>query len=147
MQIEKIDLAEAIPVIREVISAGGVFRIYPHGISMLPTIREVRDTVCLSSPNDIVRGDIVLFVRTNGSVVLHRVVKVNKNGYDICGDNQFVPEKNIGTESIVAVVSEYTNGEKTIKRGDRTFKKQYLTVSVMRPFKRVYRHILRHIGR
>ena len=34
-------------IIREVLSSGGEFRLYPHGTSMLPLLRQGRDSVSL----------------------------------------------------------------------------------------------------
>ena len=141
MQTEKIDLSEALPLIKSVLATGGVFRLYPHGVSMLPTIREGRDTVSLSSPEGIKRGDIVLYTRqADGAPILHRVVRATENGFDIRGDNQIMPEKDVRSQNVIAVVSEYTNGKRTVKRGSFTFGIQNIAADIERPFKRLYRH-------
>ena len=42
---EQMDLAALMPLIDEVIAAGGAFRLYPRGTSMLPMLTEGEDAV------------------------------------------------------------------------------------------------------
>ena len=91
MEKHSILLAELIPVIRDVLAAGGEFSLMPRGQSMLPYFREGRDSVILSpitAPPR--RGDILLYVRTNGTPVLHRVVSAEADGtFTMRGDSQY----------------------------------------------------------
>ncbi|MFA7636998.1 MAG: hypothetical protein WCX81_04470, partial [Monoglobales bacterium] len=51
-----------------------------------------------------------------GDYVLHRIVKVKKEGYGLCGDNQKVVEFPIDKEQIIAVVSSIIRKGKTIDK-------------------------------
>ena len=111
-----IDLAAMWSVIEEVISSGGEFRLFPRGTSMMPLIREGKDSVALVLPKDIKKGDIVLYKRSNGQFVLHRVVKIKNGEYLMCGDNQYTVEHGIKKDDILAVVGRIFRDESEIPK-------------------------------
>jgi signal peptidase I len=76
------------------------------GSSMVPFLHN-GDTVYLDLPDTpIKRGDIVLYTRSNGRYVLHRVYKVKKDGsYIMVGDAQTQLEPIPGREQIHARVT------------------------------------------
>lgn len=47
----------------------------------------------------------MLYKRTDGAYVLHRIVKVEKDSYTMRGDNQFFLEPGIKQEQMIAMVS------------------------------------------
>ncbi len=107
-----VEMNELAPIIREQIAHGKSVRISPKGVSMLPMIREGKDTVTLSpAPQQLKRYDLPFYQRENGKYVLHRIVAL-ENGYTCIGDNQFVYEKGVRPEQIIAVVSSFTRGKK-----------------------------------
>lgn len=111
-------LDEYIPLIREVIDSGGEFRLYPRGTSMLPLLRQGIDSVVLVAPRTLKRGDVLLYRRANGQYVLHRLVRVRRDGsLWFSGDNHMTVEKGIVREQIIASVTAVFRGE---KRKDRT---------------------------
>lgn len=98
---------ELVPVIREVLEAGGAFTLKVTGFSMTPTLKHLRDQVQLVSPD--VRpprtGEIVFFDRGTGVYVLHRIIKQLPDGQlRINGDAQDWTEC-IRREQIIGVVS------------------------------------------
>lgn len=98
-------LDELMPLIREQLAAGASVRFSPHGTSMLPMLKDGRDQVILSPlPDKLRKYDLPLYQRENGQYVLHRIVKV-KDGYTCMGDNQFVPEKGLRRDQMIAVVT------------------------------------------
>ena len=106
-------LDEMMPLIRECLAAGQSVKFSPRGVSMLPMIRQGRDSVSLSSPPDKLRKyDIPLYQRKDGHYVLHRVVRVGKT-YTCIGDNQFVFEKGIEHDQVIAVCTAITRDGKT----------------------------------
>ena len=111
-------LAEAIEVIEEVLASGGEFRMYPKGTSMLPLMVQSRDSVVIKRNfNDgAKKHDIAFYRRKNGQFVLHRVMRICKDGtFVMCGDNQTVLEKGIEKEQIIAYVSDIYRKEKHIE--------------------------------
>ena len=58
---EPIHLSDYEELIREVLASGGEFRLYPHGISMLPLLRQGRDSVSLRQVDSPIRKGDILF--------------------------------------------------------------------------------------
>ena len=99
---DPIYIAEYDELIREVLSSGGEFRLYPHGTSMLPLIRQGIDSVALRSMDRPPRKfDILFYRRQDGSYVLHRVKKVTDKGLILWGDNHTMLEYGITEENII----------------------------------------------
>ena len=99
-------MADLEPLIREVIDKGGTFTMMPRGTSMLPLIRQGKDSVILSPLKDeTLPGDVVLYKRDNGQFVLHRVMMAKNGVYTMCGDNQVVFEKGIENRHLIAIAS------------------------------------------
>ena len=108
-------MSELVPLIEEVIGGGGEFRLFPRGTSMLPLLKEGRDSVILVSPTVLKKRDICLYRRADGSYILHRLMYFDRNGAPVfCGDNQTALEKGVPRENIIAVASAYYKGEKRI---------------------------------
>ena len=108
MSERKIKLDDAMPLIREKLASGGEVTFSPRGTSMLPLLREGRDTVTLSpAPKKLKKYDIPFYQRENGQYVLHRVVKTGES-YTCIGDNQFVSEKGVKQEQIIAICTAFT---------------------------------------
>jgi hypothetical protein len=105
--IGEMKMEDMLPLITEALDTSGEFVFYPRGISMLPTIVQLKDKVKLIKPDNIKKYSIVLYRRTDGKFVLHRIVKKPNNGiYTMCGDNQVYYERGIKKEQIIAAVSE-----------------------------------------
>ncbi len=94
----------------------GVLTYRFRGVSMRPMLRQGRDTITVTKKigQRCKKYDVALYRRPNGSYVLHRVVKVLKDGYVILGDNCLEKEYGIGDGEILGVLTSFTRGEKTI---------------------------------
>ena len=114
-------LAELYPLIAEGIKSGGTYRFYPKGVSMLPLLKEDKDSVVLSSVSDLKKGDIVLYRRENGMFVIHRIVKI-ADSFTMCGDNQFLLEKGINKDQILAKVSSVYKGDKLLSFDSKSYR-------------------------
>ena len=145
---ETVSFNELYPVIQEVLATGGEFTVYPGGTSMLPTIRPAEDAVVLTAPQSIRVGDIILYRRDSGVFVLHRVVKVKKDGSLVTrGDNQFYSEMGVLPSQVIAVVARYYKGEKAILRGSAREKRIFLSLRLRYGAKRVLSAAKRRLGR
>jgi len=103
-----IRLDELMPLIRERLDAGESVRFSPHGTSMLPMLKDGRDQVILSPLTDkLKKYDLPLYQRENGQYVLHRIVRAKDDYYTCMGDNQFVPEKGLRHDQMIAVVTSF----------------------------------------
>ncbi len=111
-----VSLSEVYPLMKEKLSQGGSVVFKPHGISMLPLLRQGIDSVIISPfAPPLKKNDIPLFMRADKSFILHRVVRVNPDGtYLISGDNQIALENNVSDEQIIGVVSGIYRGEKLV---------------------------------
>lgn len=107
---------ELIPIIETAITDNGVFPLTVTGSSMTPTLYGSRDIVHLVSPDYKApeKYDIILFKRTDGRIVLHRIIKkLPDNRFLINGDSQSWTEEITATQ-IIAVTKSYSRNGKTI---------------------------------
>ena len=80
------------------------------GTSMWPLLQEGMSRVQLAAKDgrQFRKGDIVLYRRKDGTLVLHRILKVGeKNTFLVCGDHQWKPEEQIQEEQILAAVKGF----------------------------------------
>lgn len=76
------------------------------GNSMSPFLVHGRDTIYLSHlDRPVKKGDVLLYQRENGAYVLHRVYKVESNGFTMVGDAQTELESGIQPEQIIAIMT------------------------------------------
>lgn len=94
------------------------------GTSMKPLLTHKKDSVILTKCDkfNLKKGDIPLYKRNNGQYVLHRIVKVKENIYDLCGDNQYIIEKSLPKENIIAVVKTFEWNGKLYSCNDFVYK-------------------------
>lgn len=60
------------------------------GDSMMPLIRQNRDLLIIEKVSGrLKKYDVPLYKRDSGQYVLHRIIKVHKDDYVICGDNRW----------------------------------------------------------
>ena len=84
------------------------------GDSMYPLIKP-RDLLVIKRPElPLKRLDIPLYKRDSGQYVLHRILKVRKDDYLICGDNRVVTESGITDRHIIGVLTDIIRSGETI---------------------------------
>ena len=102
------------------------------GTSMMPLLKEGRDRVELEpcSQERLKKGDVVLYKKNDGTLVLHRIIKTeNREFFTVLGDHQFKNAERVNKNQIIAVACgffikrRYVN-EKT--RWYRLYKKIWL---------------------
>lgn len=139
---------ELLPLIRERLAAGQTIRYLPfRGVSMLPMLRQGKDTVELSPlPEKLKKYDLPVYQYPSGKVVMHRVVSV-KNGYYLClGDNTYEYEK-ILPEQLIGLVSAFKRADKRIEvtnRGYRLYSRLWVASF---PVRRALRRLKRFLRR
>lgn len=101
---KKVSFEELFPLIKQKIDEESEISFCAFGTSMLPFIHDGSDLVTLGPiRSPLKKNDIVFYRRANGQFVLHRIVKVkDTNTLLLCGDNQFVIEKDIHPQQIIA---------------------------------------------
>jgi hypothetical protein len=77
-------------------------KIKPQGYSMYPLFVPGRDyaVITKANPDTLKRGDVVLYRRIRGILVLHRIYRKNNNGFYMVGDNQTEIEGPLMAEQI-----------------------------------------------
>jgi signal peptidase I len=77
-----------VELLKAVLGRGAHFRFQANGSSMLPFIRD-GDLITISpTPIRLHLGDVVAFVhQDNNRLTVHRVIQLNRYGYQIQGDN------------------------------------------------------------
>ena len=130
-------------IMQEVMNSGGEFRFYPKGKSMLPLIRQGKDSISLVAVNGrLEKYDLPLYVRSNGQFVLHRVIGEDNSGYIMCGDNQAAPEYGILPQQIRAKVCAVYRKDKRIEVTDRIYI-LYCKLWCFMPFRKIILFIKR----
>ena len=113
----------------------GFFIATPIGTSMLPLLRERLDTVKLVAPTNIKKHDVVLYMRNDKTLVLHRIIRVHKDSFTMCGDNQCILEKHIKRSQIIAVMEGFYREEEYFPSTDKNYQKYVRKIIFKRPFK------------
>lgn len=112
---DPIYLSDYEELIREVLASGGEFRLYPHGTSMLPLIRQGRDSVALRRLDRPAQAlDILFYQRDDGSFILHRVKEVTSEGFVLWGDNQIMLEYGVRDDQIIGYAARVFHGEREV---------------------------------
>lgn len=132
---------------REDIEQNGYHITKVTGVSMLPLLRQGKDTVYISKglPQ---KGDVALYESADGRVcILHRVLKIKGDIYIIRGDN-CVAKEYVPKEKILGVLERIWRNGKEIEVSKDFGYKCYslfwkLTAFIRIPFKRVKNKIKR----
>ncbi len=131
-------MEELCPMIQELLAGGSSVQFTVTGISMRPMLMHQRDQVELTTaPANLHRYDIPLYQRENGSFILHRIVKVEKDGtYTCVGDGQTTLETGVQQEQVVAVVRSFIRKGKKIpcnNKGYRVYARVWTALFPIRP--------------
>lgn len=136
----KIDVAldQVMPLFRERLAAGQRVTFSPRGTSMLPMIRQGRDTVEVSPlKGGLKKYDLPLYQRDNGQYVLHRIVKIGE-AYTCIGDNQFDLEYPVRHDQLIGIVSAFTRDGKRIEVTNCWYQLYCRIWHATRPIRRFY---------
>ena len=86
------------------------FAVVPtKGTSMWPLLVEGKCRVKITAAERkmLKKGDIVLYRRTDGTLVLHRNMKIEEDGFRVCGDHQWKLDEKVQEEQILAVAQGF----------------------------------------
>lgn len=99
--------------IEEVLQEKGVYIGPTVGVSMLPMLKERRDTIVVRPKTQrLNRLDVALYKRGD-AYVLHRVLEQTETGYIIRGDNCYTDEI-VPEEAVIGVLTEFFQADKHI---------------------------------
>ena len=92
------------------------------GVSMMPLIRENRDVMIIEKVEGRLKKYDAPLYKRGDEYVLHRIVKVRADSYDIIGDNCINVERGITDEQIIGVLSGVIRDGKTISADSFKYK-------------------------
>ena len=121
----------------------GVISVIPSGCSMWPFLKNKGQSVIISKIDKPPKKfDVCLFVRKDGTLVLHRVVGKLEDLYLLQGDSQNYVEK-VELSNIIGIMEGFYKGKKYIPATDQKYLKKVekwckRTKSVQGKIKRFY---------
>ncbi len=116
------------------------------GDSMMPLLDCRCDTVKIAPvTKPLEKYDLPLYRRPSGQLVLHRIIKVKKNGFITCGDNRYKTEF-VPKEWIIAVGVGVFKGE-VFRSFDEEELRKYAKHIVGRRFLRFLKSLPKRIKR
>ena len=102
--VKTIDTKAYLDSLCSIAATGSTVSTIVTGGSMIPFLGSNRDYVFLQAPQKALKkGDIVLFQRSNGDYVLHRIKSIKKDGCYLLGDRQYSVEGPISLGQIRCV--------------------------------------------
>lgn len=132
------ELDSLMPIMCEQLAHGGDVTFSPKGTSMLPMLRQGKDTVTLSPLNGkLKKYDLPLYRRDNGQYVLHRIVGVGDT-YTCIGDNQFQKEYGVRYDQMIGVVSAFSREGRIVKASDFSYRLYCRVWCLVRPIRYLY---------
>lgn len=102
--------------IENLLEQGQLIQIKPQGYSMYPMFIPGRDEAIIEStePEALKRGDVVLYRRDGGILVLHRICKIRKGMFYMVGDNQSEVEGPLRGDQIKGVLIGFIRNGRNI---------------------------------
>ncbi|MFG6329514.1 MAG: S24/S26 family peptidase [Lachnospiraceae bacterium] len=126
--------------IEKLLAEGNVLRIKPDGYSMYPMFVPGRDEAVIRSKGraGARRGDVVLYRRNNGMLVLHRMHHKGKDGVYMVGDNQVKTEGPLNERQVIGILDGFIRNGKYISADNILYKALSSIWLFMRPFRRPF---------
>lgn len=94
------------------------------GDSMMPLLRQHRDLMVIEKrpAGRCKKYDAVFYRRPSGQYVMHRILKVRKDDYVICGDNRCLKEFGVKDDWILGVLTAVIRDGREISVKDPMYK-------------------------
>ena len=81
------------------------------------------DTVLIVPADRLLkRGDVILYRRPNGKLVLHRICRVKADGYVLGGDNLPHREHGVQPSWVIGVMRGFYRGERYVSAASRLYR-------------------------
>ncbi|WP_028518354.1 S24/S26 family peptidase [Ruminococcus flavefaciens] len=118
------------------------------GDSMMPLIKQDRDLLIIKPVQGrLKKYDVPLYKRDSGQYVLHRILKVRKNDYVICGDNRWVKEYGIRDRHIIGVLVAVIRNGKEVSVNNWKYKVYVHLWCDLFPLRALMVHVISKISR
>lgn len=119
--------------IKKALDEKGVYISTTSGVSMMPMLRDRRDTIVVKPATQRLKKYDVALYRRGDSYVLHRVIKVLPDGYIIRGDNCIAKEYGITDADIMGVLVEFYRGERHINVNKTSYRIYSAAICALHP--------------
>lgn len=110
--------------IEEALEKNGFVITHFAGTSMLPLLDEKNDLVKVEKVDGLLQVDDMALFKRKKQYILHRVMNVKEDHYEICGDNQIEIE-DVPFENILGKVTGYYKSGRYVSLEDKEYK-EYL---------------------
>ena len=141
---------DLVPIMEEVIQSGGSCKLKVTGYSMTPTLRHLKDSVVLVSPEkrQPKKNEIVFIKRDTGKHVLHRIRKIiDDQSFIMNGDAQQWTEV-VRFNQVIGVVDSFYIGDKEVSCDNikyKTYVKLWVLCKPIRPLIFKFRNLVRKV--
>lgn len=125
--------------LEEILEQKGWLVYKTRGISMLPMLHENQDLVMIKPlKGRLKKYDVALYKRGE-AYVLHRVIGVRRDGYNIRGDNTYAVEK-VPEEAVIGVLTSFIREGKEYKVTDIRYLLYERIWNTIYPLRVMYRY-------
>ncbi len=121
----------------------GIFVTRTAGDSMKPMLYDGCKVIIAPPVFPLKKYDIPVY-RRDGHYVMHRIMRVTKNGYIICGDNRINLEKDVTDKDIVGVLYAFYHGGRLTLCTDKEYVKYSKKICrnfIFRKIKRLFHNL------
>lgn len=138
MECEKMDGKKV--NIELLLREGKTVQIFPQGFSMYPMLVPGRDEAVIAAVDTekLHRGDVALYRRKSGLLVLHRIWKKKKDGFYMVGDHQTQIEGPIEPEQFVGVLVAFVRNGRRIDVKNPMYRAAAGLWLLLRPMRRAF---------
>ena len=125
--------------VEQILAEKGVYAGTTVGISMEPLLRTRRDVVVIERPTGRLKENDVSLYRRGEDYVLHRVVRVLPDSYEMRGDNCLRREQGVTDGEILGVLTGfYRKGGRYCSVKDPRYRLYVRCVRLLYPLRRAY---------
>ncbi len=128
--------------IEQELENGNSVTYFTKGVSMNPLLYEKKTHVTIFPASEVKNGDIVLYIRSNGALVLHRCIKQKNGIYYMRGDNTYGLEPIKKEQAIGVATIIYRNG-KSFGVDKRSYRVYVALWRIIYPFRFMWQYIKR----
>ena len=122
----------------EIVASGGQMEVRTRGYSMQPMLTFDRSRVRLAPPGDLHRGDVALYRYPDGKCVIHRIVRVRRDGtLDCRGDYNLRTERGVRPDWVLAVVTDFSRSGTWRSRNDGWYRLYWNIWLLLWPARRI----------
>ncbi|MBE6583834.1 MAG: hypothetical protein E7649_02455 [Ruminococcaceae bacterium] len=120
--------------IEKILGEQGVYVSTTSGVSMVPMLRDRRDTIVIKPAKERLKKYDVALYRRGDSYVLHRVIKVLPDSYVIRGDNCIKKEFGITDADILGKLVEFYRKDKRVDMNKLSYRAYCVMICAAHPF-------------